>query len=456
MSHTVMLRHLLCSIFLLLSFSAAADFNRAAQNFAAERYSEAITEFTQLAQLGHNGAQFNLGAMYFLGQGVEKNPLEAYAWIALASEADNADSNSVALRKRLWSRFNNETRRQARERFEELKSLYGQQALQENLWPVIHENDKAQIIKIAHKQSPQFPQRALNLRLQGSVDVEFSLDRDGQVTDYYVVASSDTLFNNATLAAFKHWRFEPWIIDDEPVPVAGLGLRMHFRTGEKADIEIGTQLHEETMEALRRRAEAGEAIDMFNYAYASSLVYDAGEPLAGITRWYLKSAMGGSVQAQYQLGRHLTYGFGCERDTEKAERWLTLAAESGLPAAQYFLAQELQARDPELAAQWLERAVAARHPEAMVKLAWLLATDPDEARRDGERALVLINSQLNDYPDQLTARRTLAASHAAAGDFAAAVTTQEDVIKLTQALQRPPELETERLEAYRQQAAWRE
>jgi hypothetical protein len=57
----------------LLPAVACADFAAAVADFEAGRYSSAHEEFERLAALGDGPSQFNLGAMYLKGQGVEKN-----------------------------------------------------------------------------------------------------------------------------------------------------------------------------------------------------------------------------------------------------------------------------------------------------------------------------------------------------------------------------------------------
>src|SRR5206468_2705273 len=70
-------------------------------------------------------------------------------------------------------------------------------------------------------------------------------------------------------------------------------------------------------------------------------------------------------------------------------------------------------------------------PQPLNALAWLLATSPDPAVRDGERALRLAARAV-----ELTASRnpqvldTQAAAQAASGRFAAAVATERDAIQL--------------------------
>src|SRR5690554_6519000 len=132
-------RWFLVSLLVAFPLSAAADFNRAVQHFAAERYPAALEEFSQLAELGHTGSQFNLGAMHYLGQGVAQNNIEAFAWIALATETSDATAKS--LRDRLWSRFDDSQREQAQGRLQELQENVGKDALQKNLWPLVRDLD---------------------------------------------------------------------------------------------------------------------------------------------------------------------------------------------------------------------------------------------------------------------------------------------------------------------------
>src|SRR5690606_16486403 len=233
--------------------------------------------------------------------------------------------------------------------------------------------------------------------------------------------------------------------------------RIQFRI-ESVNQPAGTAdfLQEQNLRELRTLAEAGEPMDMFTYAHALILEQENAAAAEEANHWYLQAGRAGLSEAQYQLGRHLAYGIGCARDIQKARRWLTLAAEAGLPNAQYVLALLLQDSDPEASMTWLDRAVAAQLPVAVVKKAWWLATHSDDQFRAGDEALKLIKRQIKNYPDTLTARRTLAASQAASGHFSAAVTTQQEVIKLAKKFARPVAIEEQRLAAYQEQRVWRE
>lgn len=63
---------------------------------------------------------------------------------------------------------------------------------------------------------PTYPMRAANRRIQGWVKVEFTITKEGTVTDAVVVASQpSSIFNRAALKAIKRWKFKPQIIAGE-------------------------------------------------------------------------------------------------------------------------------------------------------------------------------------------------------------------------------------------------
>jgi len=52
----------------------------------------ALELFRKAAERGYYAAQFNLGCMYANGRGVERDPVEAYAWWDIAADAGNEDA----------------------------------------------------------------------------------------------------------------------------------------------------------------------------------------------------------------------------------------------------------------------------------------------------------------------------------------------------------------------------
>ena len=61
-----------------------------------QNYLEAVTHFERAARGGHKQAQHYLGLMYYKGQGVAKDNIEAYKWFDLA--ASNGDKVGMVLK----------------------------------------------------------------------------------------------------------------------------------------------------------------------------------------------------------------------------------------------------------------------------------------------------------------------------------------------------------------------
>jgi protein TonB len=67
---------------------------------------------------------------------------------------------------------------------------------------------------------PEYPAHARMRRIQGYVDVEFTVDTEGRVRNARVVnAEPQGVFDRAALNSISHWRFEPKRRDGQPVEV---------------------------------------------------------------------------------------------------------------------------------------------------------------------------------------------------------------------------------------------
>lgn len=67
---------------------------------------------------------------------------------------------------------------------------------------------------------PEYPAHARMRRIQGYVDVEFTVDTDGRVRNATVVgADPPGVFDRAALNSIAHWRFEPKRQDGQPIEV---------------------------------------------------------------------------------------------------------------------------------------------------------------------------------------------------------------------------------------------
>lgn len=82
---------LVLATILSLTFTplAAQDFDKGLKAARAGDFATALREWTPLAEQSHATAQYNLGQMYRLGQGVPQDDAEAVKWYRLADNQGN-------------------------------------------------------------------------------------------------------------------------------------------------------------------------------------------------------------------------------------------------------------------------------------------------------------------------------------------------------------------------------
>lgn len=93
------------------------------QYYARGEYEKAIRYFEYGARYADKLSQLSIGLMYRNGEGVERNPVTAYAWLALAAERHFP--RFVATRDAVWSELDATQREQARAELLRLTAEYG-------------------------------------------------------------------------------------------------------------------------------------------------------------------------------------------------------------------------------------------------------------------------------------------------------------------------------------------
>jgi hypothetical protein len=66
--------------------NGSRDFENGMLNYKGQKYDDALMQFVRAADAGHPIAQHMIGVMYFRGQGVNANPVEAYKWTKRSAE----------------------------------------------------------------------------------------------------------------------------------------------------------------------------------------------------------------------------------------------------------------------------------------------------------------------------------------------------------------------------------
>jgi protein TonB len=75
--------------------------------------------------------------------------------------------------------------------------------------------------------APEYPTDALAKEIGGLVQIEFTVDKNGETRDIHVVnAEPAGMFDRAAIAAVKRWRYEPLIVDGAATEVP---VRLNIR-----------------------------------------------------------------------------------------------------------------------------------------------------------------------------------------------------------------------------------
>ena len=83
---------LLTVTLLVLAVPAQADLGAAEQAYAHGDYATALKALQPLAEAGDPAAQYRLGEMYLMGQGIKKDDAWAITWLRRAARQGHADA----------------------------------------------------------------------------------------------------------------------------------------------------------------------------------------------------------------------------------------------------------------------------------------------------------------------------------------------------------------------------
>jgi protein TonB len=76
---------------------------------------------------------------------------------------------------------------------------------------------------------PQYPPKALQRRIEGWVDIEFTIGPAGTVEKPKVIgANPSNIFETSALRAVRRWRYNPKVVDGVAVERHGVQVRLRF------------------------------------------------------------------------------------------------------------------------------------------------------------------------------------------------------------------------------------
>jgi uncharacterized protein len=458
-TNTEAVKKIVASCCLLLASFSFAEFDLGVSYYQAGDFKNAHKEFLEAAERGDYDAQQNLGVMYYKGESVEKDVITGYAWMALAAQIKTYQDKGT--HRKIYEKMLDTNKKLADEKHKSLFDLYGDEALEKKITPeFIGKAANAEDAKPIKKVLPKYPEDMLMRGQSGFVDVTFTIDKTGNTRDHIAVYSQSDSFKKNALSALRKWRYKPTIINGQAVEIAGMRNRFNFEIeGAKYDLK---KLDEQTNH-MREKAKSGSDKDKIHFAYyldALSSMIDDYNPKDNSNEWYLSAAKDGNATAGYFLGRNILYGNMCKPDNNQSYAWLLKAAKSGLSDAEYMLAIESFSgvhfeKNEQKGFYWLERA-AKENSTARVRLAWILATYPDDKKRNPIQAVKLLETIEKNYIDKQGFYQAWAAVAAEQGDFKTAVKWQTKAKKDAKELELPLDSVNARLAAYAEKKPWRE
>lgn len=457
------MKRIFLGVFMSLAWAALpvqANFEDAMQDYSAGNFPKAYRSFDALAAIGDYSAMFNLGVMHYRGEHVPRDPAEGWAWMQLAASQTEAEAFANTAQKVLAS-LSPEERDKASTRLDTLLRDYSRDALNKELAPVLLPDEDCNADRIpVSKKPPRYPRKELRRGNFGRVVVEYSVMPAGHVRDVMVVQSSGSNFSKAAAESALYYRYDPI---DLSAPTTGVKTAISFlMEGEIANRrKLVAELNE-----WRDKAQAGDGVAQYVYAYRLNVFRSFKKYMEGVdleyqtaNKWYLESAKQGIPHAQYQIGRNMIAGRGCEADTKAGLKWISAAAVGGLPEAQQYLASTGSAMPADErrkhAIRWLKNASANDHYFSGLLLAWELVSGPNPAiEEELSLAQELVDAEPVDYFDEVRMLETQAAVAAAKADFKSAQRLQKQAIETAERLEWDSRDAVYRQETYKRGEKW--
>lgn len=423
--------------FLLLSSLSHASFEKAMDTYNSGNFVEAKSAFESLASVGDRSALFNLGVMYYRGEAVDSDPVKAYVLMKIA----NAGFDDVNFKKVSLSLFASLTPAQRKEvevLYSKLEPVYNIEKVTSEILPKPLDDAHSQP-EVAPKKnvSGQYPTSEARAGRMGVTYIELTISPEGYPRDIVVIESTNQAFAKASVTAAKQFIYE---LPSSAKPVYGHRAAFTYKLddGRGNEVNVKTEALISELNELKEAANNEDPIAQYKYAsqlYTLRFFKDYLDNIdleyRTVNEWFAKSAANGLPHAQFEIGRNMVEGRGCEVDVVNGYKWINAAAFGGYSLAQKMLAQS-QLADDDLpdktlfeAIGWLRKAATSDNSSAKILLAWELSTSLSTDIRNGDEALSLIASEPDNYFDDIRLFETKAAAYAETGDFKKAIKYQK-------------------------------
>lgn len=425
---------------------------------------EAKDAFEAMAAIGDRSSLFNLGVMYYRGEIGEKDAVTAYVLMKIANEGleDEAFTKTI---QAIYRKLTEEKKTLSEVIYEELEPLYSIKKIRENIFPKPLSDANCEPEYVPLKKVPAvYPRHEARNGHMGLTKTEFTISPEGYPRDIIVRSSTSREFSRSSITSIKK---STYVSTVDGAPIYDHRVNFIYQMN-KNHVNVKTEVLEQELEELEVAANGGDMIAQYKYGYKlnsfryfKSYLKDIDLEYRAANEWFTKSAKNGLPHAQFEIGRNMLVGRGCEVDRVGGHKWINAAAVGGYSPAQRSLAQltlsekELSQKKSLAAISWLRSASMSNSFPAKILLAWELSTSSEEGYRNGEEALFLIGEKNDNYFDDLRILETKAAAYAELGKFKKAVKFQKKAVKMAKKFDWVIPLIDDRLALYNQDKAYR-
>ncbi len=447
---------------LALTTTSMASFSNAMKTYQDGRFEEAKIAFETMALIGDPSSLFNLGVMHFRGEAVDKDLVTAYVLMKIATEnATNSDFEKTT--QIIFSKLTEKQKQEIDSNYQRLSERYSISSVNQNVFPkLLNDEDCPPELEPIRRAKLVYPRSQLESGKTGLVHSDYTISPEGYPREINVSRTTNPTFAKAAIKGIQQSLFQPTL---DGMPINKRMVSVFLINTQEGD-RITTEGFKRQLETLKAESENGNVVAQYKYAdslntyrhfkrYFKKQRFQYREA----NEWYTKSARGGLANAQFELGRNMLEGRGCEVDRENGFKWIKASAIGGYSRAQTYLATaELSgvastSNGSHAVINWLRNAVQGGqfnyHPKLL--LAWELVASPEKSMLNPDEALELIRDKPYYFSDKIRILETQAAAYAQKSQFAKAIKLQKKAAKVAEKKGWKIAKIDERLELYQKQ-----
>lgn len=412
---------------------------KADKYYAEKKYDLALAEYKKSAEIGSPPAYYQLGTMYYKGQGVQKNNINALIWFSLASEYQFNDSESVL--EQMFAALPKDQKAYIEQLVSAFQQRFGKSVTQKKYFPELITANLASKVTFGGEGKLSDQYETLDEIFGPSMESSFDMEpfdagiSDDEFSDGFGFDGSSEEQEDPVASIFNR----PYLLiadyDVAPdgsvrniTPVQSIGFTrraeeelqtvtmpqpnfngqfVHFlnRTGmgfahyDKFQMSDEMPAFYDRMRRLARKLkDSDKPDDMYRYAMALTHFNWLRQAPEEAQQKLLSAANQEHPHAQYEYGLKM---YREQSNIAEAIYWIGSAAKYGLDRAEYRLGYILHnspwvVKDEKKALHWYSLAAAKNHQAAMLKSAELKLLANDKSLHDQKGAIDLLQAVERD------------------------------------------------------------